>query len=256
MKPQSIKPEKSLIEHLPYHAGRDARGHVAVRHQGGRQKRQYRFIDFKRDKFGVPGRVVTIEYDPNRGAFIALVIYKDGEKRYILAPLGIKHGDTVMSGPDAPFAVGNALPLRAMPIGTEVHNVELSPGSGGIIARGAGNYAVVLAKEGGYARLKLPSGEVRMVDERSLGTVGQLSNEGRKHEKVGKAGSMRHRGVRPTVRGVAQHPGSHPHGGGEGRSGIGMPSPKSPWGKPTLGKRTRKHKPSDKFIVTRRKSRS
>jgi large subunit ribosomal protein L2 len=246
-------PEKSLVEHLPYMGGRDARGHVAIRHRGGRHKRQYRLIDFKRDKKGIPGRVSTIEYDPNRGANIALIFYKDGEKRYILAPVGLKIDQVVLSGEGIPFTVGNALPIGTMPIGTQIHNIELTPGSGGLLARGAGSYATVLAKEGGYARVKLPSGEVRMVDVRCMASVGQLSNIDRKHEKLGKAGRRRHMGFRPTVRGVAQNPRSHPHGGGEGRSGIGMPSPKSPWGKKTLGKRTRKSKPSDKFILERRK---
>lgn len=245
-------PQKSLVEYLPYQAGRDARGHVAVRHRGGRHKRLYRIIDFKRDKRNVVGLVKTIEYDPNRGALIALVFYKDGDKRYMLAPDGLKVGTEVMSGEGVPFTIGNALPLGKMPIGTQVHNIELSPGAGGILARGAGSYATVLAKEAGYARVKLPSGEVRMVDVRCLATIGQLSNIEKKHEKLGKAGRRRHMGFRPTVRGVAQNPSSHPHGGGEGRSGIGMPSPKSPWGKKTLGKRTRRNKPSDKFIVERR----
>lgn len=246
------KAHKPLVEHIPYRAGRDARGHVAIRHRGGRHKRLYRVIDFKRDKYDVPGRIQSIEYDPNRGADIALVVYRDGDKRYILAPEGIKEGDHVASGEKAPFSIGNALPVGKMPIGTEVHNVEMTPKAGGIMARGAGNYAVVLSKEGKYARLKLPSGEVRMIDIRCFATIGQLSNSERKHRKLGKAGRKRHMGFRPTVRGVAQNPSSHPHGGGEGRSGIGMPSPKSPWGKPTLGKRTRGKKLSDKFIVERR----
>lgn len=246
-------PHKALLESLPYQAGRDARGHVAVRHRGGRAKRLYRIIDFKRDKKDVVGTVTTIEYDPNRGALIALVFYKDGDKRYMLAPDGLKVGTQIVSGEAVPFTIGNALPLGTMPIGTQVHNIELTPGAGGILARGAGSYATVLAKEGGYARVKLPSGEVRMVDVRCMATIGQLSNIDRKHEKLGKAGRRRHMGFRPAVRGVAQDPRSHPHGGGEGRSGIGMPSPKSPWGKPTLGKRTRKNRPSDKFILERRR---
>lgn len=254
MIPQRVAPEKSLTERLQYKAGRDWRGRVSVRHRGGRHARDYRIIDFKRDKYGIEGTVSTIEYDPNRGAYIALVFYKDGAKRYMLAPEGLTPGQTVMSGPSAPFGLGNALPLELMPVGTEVHNIELSPGAGGIMARGAGNFATVLAREGQYVRVKLPSGEVRIIDKRCMATVGQLSNGERKHRELGKAGTKRHLGFRPTVRGVAQNPRSHPHGGGEGRSGIGMPSPKSPWGKKTLGKRTRAYnKPSDKFIVTRRK---
>lgn len=245
--------EKSLIEHIPYRAGRDGRGQVAIRHRGGRHKRNYRIIDFKRDKQTVAGVINRIEYDPNRGASIALVFYKDGEKRYILAPVGLKLGDEVAAGENAPFALGNALPLAKMPIGTQVHNIELNPQKGGVLARGAGNFATVLAREGALVRVKLPSGEVRLINSRCFATIGQLSNIERKHRKLGKAGKSRHLGFRPTVRGVAQNPSSHPHGGGEGRSGIGMPSPKSPWGKKTLGKRTRGKKQSDMFIVERRK---
>jgi len=246
------QPEKTLLTYMPYRAGRDAKGRVAIRHRGGRHKRRFRLIDFKRNKNAVPGKVERIEYDPNRGADIALIIYRDGEKRYILAPVGLKAGQTVISGEKAPYAVGNALPLSLMPIGAQVHNIELHPGAGGIIARGAGNYASVLTKEEVYARLKMPSGEIRLFDKRCLATVGQLSNVDRKHRKLAKAGTKRHLGIRPTVRGTAQNPASHPHGGGEGRSGIGMPSPKSPWGKPTLGKRTRSRKLNNKFIVSRR----
>lgn len=248
------KPHRSLTESHPYRAGRDSRGHVSIRHRGGRHKRLYRIIDFKRDKFDVPGKVDRLEYDPNRGANIALIVYNDGEKRYILAPETLAEGQTVMAGETASFAVGNALPVSRIPIGTQVHNIELTPGSGGKMARGAGNYASVMGAEGDHVRLKLPSGEVRIVDKRCYATIGQLSNVEKKHEKIGKAGRKRHMGFRPTVRGVAQDPRSHPHGGGEGRSGIGMPSPKSPWGKKTLGVRTRNNKRTDKFIIQRRRA--
>lgn len=249
----SNTPLKSLTEHLPYRAGRDHKGQVSVRHRGGRHKRRYRIIDFARNKMDVEGRIASIEYDPNRGAQIALVIYRDGEKRYVLAPDKLGVGDTIVTGEQTPIKTGNAMPVGNIPIGMQIHNVELLPGAGGKLARGAGNYATVMAKEGNFVRIKLPSGEVRMVDHRCRATLGQLSNTERKHRKLGKAGRKRHMGFRPTVRGVAQNPRSHPHGGGEGRSGIGMPSPKSPWGKKTLGFRTRKKKSSDKFIVERRK---
>lgn len=249
-----IKPYKSLLKSLKYRAGRDGIGHVAVRHRGGRHKRLYRVIDFKRDKHNVPARVERIEYDPNRGADIALLVYNDGDKRYILAPDGLVPDQIISAGEKAPFAVGNALPVSKIPIGTQVHNVELLPGSGGQLARGAGNCAIVMGKDGEYIRLKLPSGEVRLIDKRCYATIGQMSNIERKHRTIGKAGTKRHMGFRPTVRGVAQHPGSHPHGGGEGRSGIGMKSPKSPWGKKTLGLRTRRNKRSGKFILERRKN--
>lgn len=248
----SNNPHRSLVEKLRYPAGRDGQGRVAIRHRGGRAKRLYRVIDFKRDKHNIAARVQSIEYDPNRGANIALLVYKDGEKRYIIAPHEMKVGLEVQSGEQVPFTLGNAMPLGNIPIGAGVHNVELSPGSGGILARGAGNIVSVLAKEGAYVRVKLPSGEVRLIDRRCYATIGRVSNIERKLRKLGKAGLKRHMGFRPTVRGVAQNPDSHPHGGGEGRSGIGMPSPKSPWGKKTLGYRTRTNKRSNRFILERR----
>lgn len=248
------QPEKSLTKSLKYKAGRDSRGQISIRHRGGRHKRLYRLIDFKRDKRDIPAKIVSLEYDPNRGADIALLYYVDGEKRYILAPEKLEIGAAILAGEKAPIKPGNALPLAKIPIGTAVHNIELSPGRGGQLVRGAGNSATVLAREGSLIRLKLPSGEIRLIHKKCYATVGQLTNPGRKTKKLGKAGKKRHLGFRPAVRGVAQDPGSHPHGGGEGRSGIGMPSPKSPWGKKTLGKRTRKKKLSDKYIVKRRKS--
>ncbi len=216
-------------------AGRNFRGKVTVRHQGGGHKRRYRVIDFKRDKQGVPGRISTIEYDPNRSARIALVVYADGDKRYILAPLGLKVGDVVMSGPQAEVRVGNALPIANIPVGSTIHNVELQVGRGGQIARAAGTSAQLLAKEGRYAQVRLPSGEVRLVNVDCTATIGQVGNTEHGNIVLGKAGRKRWLGIRPTVRGTAMDPSSHPHGGGEGRSPIGMPGPKSPWGKPTLG---------------------
>ena len=229
-------------------------GHVSVRHQGGRQKRFYRSIDWKRDKDGVPSTVVAIEYDPNRSADIALLSYKDGDKRYILAPLGLKVGMTVQSGVGIDANVGNALRLKDMPVGTFVHCLEIKPGRGAQMVRSAGNVAVVLAKDGDIVQVKMPSGEVRAFDMMAKATVGQVGNVDWKNRVIGKAGTSRHMGVRPGVRGVAQNPRSHPHGGGEGRSGIGMKSPKSPWGKRTLGKKTRKlRKYSNRSILQRRK---
>lgn len=245
---------KKLRKILPKHAGRDASGKISVRHRGGRQKRFQRLIDFKRDKGDIPAKVVSLEYDPNRGADIALVVYADGEKRYILAPKGLKIGDQLSSGEKAELKIGNALALEKIPVGTVIHNVELTPGKGGQIVRGAGTGAVVQAKEDGFATLKLPSGELRKVKLECFATIGQVSRPELKTIKLGKAGRRRLMGWRPAVRGVAMHPGAHPHGGGEGRSGIGMPSPKSPWGKKTLGKKTRKRKKySDKLIVKRSK---
>ena len=245
---------KKLLKILPKNSGRNASGQITVRHQGGRQKRFLRRIDFVRNKHDIKARVVSIEYDPNRTADIALLVYKDGEKRYILAPKDLKVGDWLVSGKKAELKVGNALPLKKIPVGTLVHNIELAPGKGGQLARGAGTGAVVQAKESGFANLKLPSGEVKRIPLACFATIGQLSRAELKTEKIGKAGRKRHMGIRPTVRGVVQHPGSHPHGGGEGKSGIGMPSPKSPWGKKTLGKKTRKKKKySDKLILKRRK---
>lgn len=236
-------------------SGRDAWGRVAVRHQGGEHKRFMRVIDFKRDKMGVLGRVVSLEYDPNRTADIALVRYADGESRYILRPAGLSLNDQVIADRDAEPKTGNSLPLSAMPIGTMVHNVELTPGKGGQLARSAGSYATVAANENGMVHLKLPSGEIRKVSEKCFATIGQLGNIEWKNEFFAKAGRKRHMGIRPTVRGVAQNPRSHPHGGGEGRSGIGMSSPKTYAGKKAVGKTRKKKKYSDKYIVSKRRKR-
>lgn len=247
-------PEKSLMKILPKHSGRDVAGHVTVRHQGGRHKRYYRMIDFNRDKVGIQARVTSIEYDPNRTADIALLTYADGEKRYILAPIGLKQGDTVVSGPDAEIKVGNALPLVTIPVGTLVHCLELVPKKGAKLIRSAGISATVLAKEDRRVHVKLPSGEIRQIPGGCTATIGQIGNENWHNLPIGTAGRARRMGRRPEVRGVAQNPRSHPHGGGEGRSGIGMKSPKSPWGKRTLGKKTRKpRKYSDHDIIQRRK---
>jgi large subunit ribosomal protein L2 len=236
------------------HSGRDASGQVVVRHQGGAHKRFLREIDFKRDKTGITGRVVAIEYDPNRTCDIALVQYADGEKRYILVPQGLKENDTITSGIGVDVKVGNALPLGDVPAGTVVHNVELTPGKGGQMARGAGTGAIVSSKEGGFVFLKLPSGEVRRVAEKAMATIGQVGNVEWKNEVIGKAGRARHMGRRPTVRGVAQNPRSHPHGGGEGRSGVGLKSPKTYAGRKAVGKTRKPKKYSDKYIVSRRKT--
>ena len=247
------KPKKSLLRTLKKTGGRNSAGRVTVRHRGGGHKRRFRLIDFKRDKFGVPGNVETIEYDPNRSSRIALIKYADGDWRYILAPNGIKIGDPIISGPNASIDPGNALPLDRIPAGTLVHNVELKVGKGGQIVRSAGSSAQVLAKEGRYTLLRLPSGEMRNVLSNCMASIGQLSAVDNKNVKLGKAGKKRHIGRRPEVRGVAMAPNAHPHGGGEGKSPIGMPGPKTPWGKPALGYRTRKtRKPSDRFIVRRR----
>jgi large subunit ribosomal protein L2 len=245
-------PERSLVRSSRQMAGRNSSGRVTVRHRGGGHKRLYRVIDFKRDKIGIPGRVATIEYDPNRSARIALVVYADGEKRYILAPLGLQVGASLMAGPEAEVRVGNALPLRNIPLGTLVHNIELQPGKGGQLARSAGTAAQLMAKEGDYAMLRLPSGELRRVAVVCMATVGQVGNTDHANVKIGKAGRKRWLGWRPTVRGTAMDPNSHPHGGGEGRTGVGMASPKTPWGKPALGYKTRKNKLTDKYIVRRR----
>lgn len=245
-------PEKSLLRPLKKRAGRNFRGKITVRHRGGGHKRRYRVIDFKRDKFGVPGRVDSIEYDPNRSARIALVVYVDGEKRYIIAPVGLKVGDMVMSGPDAEVRMGNALPIQNIPVGTTIHNIELHIGKGGQMVRAAGTSAQLLAKEGRYAHIRLPSGEVRLVNVQCMATIGQVGNTEHGNIRLGKAGRKRWLGFRPSVRGSAMDPASHPHGGGEGRSPIGMPGPKSPWGKPTLGAKTRRNKKTDKWIVRRR----
>lgn len=246
------EPERSLIVPLKKTAGRNARGKITVRHRGGGSKRYLRIIDFKRDKRQIPGRVASIEYDPNRSARIALIVYRDGEKRYILAPQGLKVGDTVQAGPDVEVRVGNALPLRNIPTGTLIHNIELQIGRGGQIARSAGNAAQVMAHENEYTLVRLPSGEVRRIHSDCYATVGQVGNAEHNLIKLGKAGRTRHLGRRPEVRGSAMTPRDHPHGGGEGKAPIGLPGPKSPWGKPTLGKRTRGQKPSDKYIVRRR----
>lgn len=244
---------KKLQQILPKNSGRDIFGHVSVRHQGGRHKRYWRQIDWRRDKDGVGAKVVSIEYDPNRSAQIALLQYEDGERRYILAPQELRIGTHVISGPSAEAKVGNALPLGAIPVGTVVHAVELKPGSGAALMRSAGSGAAVLAKDGHTVQLKLPSGEMRVFSESSRATVGQVGNLDWKNRVIGKAGRSRHMGIRPAVRGVAQNPRTHPHGGGEGRSGIGLSSPKSPWGKRTLGKKTRKlRKYSNALIIQRR----
>jgi large subunit ribosomal protein L2 len=245
-------PEKSLIRPLKRNAGRNFRGKITVRHRGGGHKRRYRVIDFKRDKFGVPGRVASIEYDPNRSARIGLVVYADGDKRYIIAPVGLMVGDVVMSGPDAEIHLGNALPISSIPVGSTIHNIELHIGKGGQMVRAAGTSAQLLAKEGRYAHVRLPSGEVRLVNVQCMATLGQVGNTDHGNIKLGKAGRKRWLGFRPSVRGSAMDPSSHPHGGGEGRSPIGMPGPKSPWGKPTLGYKTRRNKSTDKWIVRRR----
>ncbi len=247
-----VKPEKSLVSILPKKSGR-SRGTVSVRHQGGRAKRFWRQIDFARDKRDIPGRVAAIEYDPNRTCNVALLYYQDGEKRYILAPQELKVGDEVLASSQAEVKAGNALPLAKIPIGTPIHNLELMPGRGGQIARSAGGAAIIVAKEKRFAHVKLASGEIRMIPRNCYATIGQLGNIDWKNIKFGKAGRSRHRGIRPSVRGVAMSPRDHPHGGGEGRSGIGMPSPKSPWGKKTRGKKTRKRsKYSNKYIIKRR----
>lgn len=244
---------KQLLKILPKKSGRDWRGQVAVRHQGGRQKRYLRLVDFKRNKFGIPAKVVTIEYDPNRTANIALLIYSDGEKRYILAPDGLSVGQEVISGPEAEIKVGNALPLTKIPIGTQIHNIELTPGRGAQVIRSAGGAASILAQEEKYTQITLPSGEIRRVPNNCLATIGQVGLLGWKLKKFGKAGARRRRGIRPTVRGVAQNPHSHPHGGGEGRSGIGMSTPKTYAGGPAVGKTRKKRKHSDRLIIQRRK---
>lgn len=245
------KPERSLVAPLKSKGGRNNRGVVTVRHRGGGHKRQYRIIDFRRDKVGVPGKVETIEYDPNRSARIALVVYRDGERRYMLAPVGLKPGDNVVSSPDAEIRPGNAMPIRVIPLGTTIHNIELYPGRGGQLVRSAGNAAQLLAKEGSMAQVRMPSGEVRYIDMNCLATIGQVSNPDHANVTLGKAGRQRWLGKRPSVRGIAMDPSSHPHGGGEGRSPIGMKSPKTPWGKPALGKKTRRNKQTNKYIVRR-----
>ena len=246
------KPERALLREMRRHGGRNAHGKITVRHRGGGSRRQYRQVDFKRDKHDIPAKVVAIEYDPNRSARVALLTYADGEKRYIIAPLGLRVGDSVLSGPNVEVRLGNCLPLAKMPLGTVVHNVEFREGNGAQMARSAGSSVQLLAKEGEYATLRLPSGEMRKVRQNCYAVVGQVSNLDHSNIKLGKAGRKRHMGIRPTVRGSAMSPRDHPHGGGEGRQPIGKPGPRSPWGKPTLGKKTRNNKRSDQFIVRRR----
>lgn len=250
-----VAPERSLLEPMKKAAGRNNTGRITVRHHGGGNRTKYRVIDFKRDKLDMPAVVKTLEYDPNRSAHIALVQYEDGEKRYILAPEGLKVGDTVMSGANADIKPGNCLPFVNIPVGTIVHNIELYPGKGAQLVRSAGNMAQLMAKEGKYALVRLPSGEMRNVPVNCIATIGQVGNIDHENVNIGKAGRKRHMGWRPTVRGSVMNPCDHPHGGGEGKSPVGMPSPVTPWGKPTLGYKTRKkNKPSDKYIVRRRNS--
>jgi large subunit ribosomal protein L2 len=245
-------PQRSLTEAVRKHGGRNNTGRVTVRHRGGGHKRRYRIIDFKRDKFDVPAQVVSVEYDPNRSARIALLEYEDGEKRYIIAPLGLKVGDRVANGELSQLRTGDALEIRDIPVGTTIHNIELLPGKGGQLVRSAGSSAQLLAKEGKYAQVRMPSGETRLISERCMATIGQVGNTDHSNVNLGKAGRKRWMGIRPTVRGSAMDPASHPHGGGEGRSPIGMPGPKTPWGKPALGKKTRVNRRTDKFIIRRR----
>lgn len=248
------KPERSLIVIRKAHSGRNSYGRITVRHRGGGHKRYIRLIDFKRDKTNIPANVSAIEYDPNRTARIALLTYVDGEKRYILAPVGLKVGDTIVSGSEAEIRPGNSLPISRIPLGTMIHNIELKEGRGGQMVRSAGTAAQLLAKEGDFAQVRLPSGEVRLVRQTCYATVGQVGNLDHKNIKLGKAGRKRHLGIRPSVRGTAMSPRDHPHGGGEGRSPVGMPGPKTPWGKPTLGYKTRRNKTTSKYIVRRRSS--
>ena len=248
-----VAPEKSLLDVIKVNSGRNNTGRITVRHRGGQNRRKYRIIDFKRDKVDMPAKVLTLEYDPNRTAHIALVQYEDGEKRYIVAPNGLKVGDTVMSGEKAYIKPGNALPLRSIPVGTFIHNVELYPGKGAQLARSAGIMAQLMAKEGALALIRLPSGELRNVPVGCMATIGQVGNIDNGNVSIGKAGRTRHMGIRPTVRGSVMNPCDHPHGGGEGKSPIGRPGPVTPWGKPALGYKTRdKHHRSDKYIVKRR----
>ena len=251
------KPEKSLVVSLKKHAGRNNQGKITVRHHGGGSRRKYRLVDFKRRKDAIPAKVLTIEYDPNRTANIALICYADGEKSYILAPNGLKVGDMVMNGETAEVKLGNCLPLQNIPVGAEIHNIELYPGKGGQLVRSAGNSAQLMAKEGKYATLRLPSGEMRLVPIICRATIGQVGNIDHELINIGKAGRKRHMGIRPTVRGSVMNPNDHPHGGGEGKTGIGRPGPCTPWGKPALGLKTRKkNKKSNKLIVRRRDGRT
>ena len=248
-----VAPERSLLEPMKKHSGRNSYGRITVRHRGGGNRTKYRIVDFKRNKLGMSAEVLTLEYDPNRSAHIALVQYEDGEKRYIVAPHGVKPGDKVVSGPEADIIAGNALPLANIPVGTFIHNIELYPGKGAQLARSAGVMAQLMAKEGKYALIRLPSGELRNVPSECYAVIGQVSNIDHANVSYGKAGRLRHMGWRPTVRGSVMNPCDHPHGGGEGKSPIGRPGPVTPWGKPALGYKTRKkHQRSDKFIVRRR----
>ena len=246
-------PEKSLVVHLKKNSGRNCQGKITVRHKGGGAKIKYRLVDFKRNKDGIPAKVVGIEYDPNRTANIALIVYADGVKSYIIAPVGLKVGDTVMSGAEAEVRTGNALPMRYIPVGANIHNIEMKPGKGAQLVRAAGNVAQLMAKEGKYATVKLPSGEMRLLPVDCKATIGQVGNIDNELVTIGKAGRKRHMGIRPTVRGSVMNPNDHPHGGGEGRAPVGRPSPMTPWGKPAMGYKTRKkHKTSNKYIVRRR----
>ena len=246
-------PEKSLVVHPKKNSGRNCQGKITVRHKGGGAKIKYRLVDFKRNKDGIPAKVVGIEYDPNRTANIALIVYADGVKSYIIAPVGLKVGDTVMSGAEAEVRTGNALPMRYIPVGANIHNIEMKPGKGAQLVRAAGNVAQLMAKEGKYATVKLPSGEMRLLPVDCKATIGQVGNIDNELVTIGKAGRKRHMGIRPTVRGSVMNPNDHPHGGGEGRAPVGRPSPMTPWGKPAMGYKTRKkHKTSNKYIVRRR----
>ena len=245
-------PERSLLVPLRKQGGRNAQGRITVRHRGGGARRYIRVVDFKREKHGIPAKVAAIEYDPNRTARLALLFYADGEKRYIVAPLDLTVGDTVMSGPTAEIRTGNSLPISNLPVGTMIHNIEVRSGKGAQLVRSAGGAAQLLAKEGDFAQIRMPSGEVRLIHQVCYATIGQVGNLDHSNVKLGKAGRKRHKGIRPTVRGTAMSPRDHPHGGGEGRQPVGLPGPKSPWGKPTLGKKTRRNKKTDQYIVRRR----
>lgn len=246
------KPERSLVVIRKKHAGRNSYGRVTVRHQGGGNRQFVRVVDFRRDKLDIPATVAAIEYDPNRTARLALVVYADGEKRYIVAPVGLKVGDKILSGKNAEIRPGNSMPIANIPVGTMIHNIELKQGRGGQLVRSAGSAAQLLAKEGDYAQIRMPSGEVRLIRQVCYATIGQVGNVDHSNIKLGKAGRKRHMGIRPTVRGTAMSPRDHPHGGGEGRQPAGMPGPKSPWGRPTRGYKTRRNKKSDQYIVRRR----
>jgi large subunit ribosomal protein L2 len=245
-------PERSLVLPLRRHGGRNSYGRVTVRHQGGGSQRNFRIVDFKREKLNIPAKVAAIEYDPNRTARLALLYYADGEKRYILAPIGLKVGDTVVTSPQAEIRPGNCMPISNIPVGSQVHNIEVKEGKGGQLVRSAGTAAQLIAKEGDFAQIRMPSGEVRLIRQNCCATIGQVGNLDHSNIKLGKAGRKRHMGIRPTVRGSAMSPRDHPHGGGEGRQPIGKPGPRSPWGKPTLGYKTRRNKQTDKYIVRRR----